>query len=160
MPVTRQKSCCSSPSPHSCSIPLTPTLWKFTLLPLRFYERPILVPVFTNVKKSKKDFSFYWKKGEKWKSCSAFISQWTVTEAVYWSVNLHWTCIISTLYRSCFYPIISTIFFLGHGARCLASLWSLDTGPSLSVASGTQAAPQLAGAVGSQGNIKTSVDLV
>lgn len=41
---------------------------------LHFYERPTLVSVFANRKKSEEDFRFY-EKGEKWKQWSEFVLQ-------------------------------------------------------------------------------------
>ena len=41
-------------------VQVSPIFQKFT--PLRFYERPTLVPVFANRKKSEEDFHFYEKR--------------------------------------------------------------------------------------------------
>lgn len=47
-----------------CEIVGTPLLLKVRIPPLRFYERPTLVPVFANGKKSEKDLRFHkkWRK--------------------------------------------------------------------------------------------------
>ena len=58
----------------------SPCFLKVHFIPLPFYKRPTLVPVFTNWKKSKEDFCFY-KKRWKWKQHSVFVFQATVTEA-------------------------------------------------------------------------------
>lgn len=39
----------------------TPHFWKVHFLPLRFYKRPILVPVFANQNTSEEDFHLYEK---------------------------------------------------------------------------------------------------
>ena len=50
-------------------------------MPLHFYERPALVPVFINWKISEEDFPFYKKKGEKWKQHLVVVLQQDIKEA-------------------------------------------------------------------------------
>lgn len=49
----------------------SPAFLKFAVILLSFYERPTLVPVFSNGKKSKEDFHFY-KKRLKVRTASCF----------------------------------------------------------------------------------------
>lgn len=52
---------------------------KVCIMPLLFYKRPTLVPIFIN-RNLKRIFAFT-KKGEKWKKHSTFVLQWAVVEA-------------------------------------------------------------------------------
>ena len=52
-----------------------PCFSKVCFIPLCFYKRPTLVPVFTNWKKSEEIFTFM-KKGEKWKLVPHFMPFW------------------------------------------------------------------------------------
>lgn len=66
------------------------SLSKVHFMPLCFYERDILVPVFTNQKKFNKDFCFY-EKGEKQKilfSIRFAVSQHTHTKQGVWRHKL------------------------------------------------------------------------
>lgn len=72
-------SCNKSPS---LCISRCSCFWKFTAMPLRFYEGTTLLPAFAYQKKSKGIFAFMKNdKMQKW--CSALVWEWTVTEAVH-----------------------------------------------------------------------------
>lgn len=68
-----------------------PCFSKVHFPPIRFYKRPISVPVFTTQKKSKEDFCFY---KEKAKSKNSIVWQWalqaehTPSSAQEWPLNI------------------------------------------------------------------------
>lgn len=75
-------------------------------MPLRFYKRPILVPVFTNKKKqSEEDFTFK-KKGGKQKERLVFVLQQTILEAA----RSPRPCFCDTVALFRFYVLFSTIW--------------------------------------------------
>lgn len=61
-PPDKNPSGCQLDSWHPSLVQVCPAFRKVHVMPLRFYERPTLVPVFANRKKSEEDFRFYEKR--------------------------------------------------------------------------------------------------